>query len=230
MPHILFSITERKWKKTWSPVFQTGEWDHKCKVIKHKTALKTFLHVTVIQMNTEEMFQLFLQRKCQARWIKKLINQLICTGSFGTNIISIRNKAVFDTKLTWQSKKIKLLAISIKMMTKHPRKIDGQMDARAWDWHTNLITVSKSKMDFQRPFHWAERSVFAWVNIMLDHCKQNVSCVSWLPTICSLGYQNCLSDQVVCSFPYSCCKYKFTYTTSQRFGNIYCFLCIFMPL
>lgn len=36
-------------------------------------------------------------------------------------------------------------------------------------------------MAFQKAFYLAERSIFAWVNIMLDHCKQNVSCVFSLP-------------------------------------------------
>ncbi len=36
-------------------------------------------------------------------------------------------------------------------------------------------------MAFQKAFHLAERSIFAWVNIELDHCKQIVSCVSSLP-------------------------------------------------
>lgn len=36
-------------------------------------------------------------------------------------------------------------------------------------------------MAFQKAFYLAERSIFAWVNITLDHCKQNVSGGSGLP-------------------------------------------------
>lgn len=75
--------------------------------------------------------------------------------SSDANIMSGRTKVVFDMK-SWQLQKIKLLLVSIKRVTKHPQTKDGQTDAGARDWHANLVIVSKSKMDFQRPFYLAE--------------------------------------------------------------------------
>lgn len=95
----------------------------------------------------------------------------------------------------------RVLGYSIRTMTKCHQTKDGQADTGARIDTLILLLFPNAKWIFKGPFYPAVHSAFAWVNIMLDHSKQNVSCVSSLPASSSVGYWRVVrSSSPYCAF------------------------------